>query len=151
MSRFEDVSKEVDDFVRTVRKDYFGELASANIKVLYDTKKRKSKKRIVVSRIQKANDLIKCLTMDDINEEVDYILYIDKEVFASIDDSDKVRLIRRELRHCFVDMEANNDPYSLQDFEISDFYDEIDLNKDDPRWFERVLTVAESIYSDNDR
>jgi predicted metallopeptidase len=148
MSRFEDVTQEVDDFVKKVRKEYFGELASANIKVLYDTKKRTSGGKIVLGRMQKTNDLLRHLTVDDANdtEGYDYIMYLCKAAFDNVDDEDKVRLIRHELQHCDVDMDANSNPYKLRGHELEDFYDEIELNRDDARWAERCVDVALSMY-----
>jgi hypothetical protein len=44
-----------------------------------------------------------------------------------------------------VDIEADN-PYRLLDHDVSDFYEEQELNRDDPRWKERVASLAETIY-----
>jgi hypothetical protein len=154
MSRFEDVTQEVDDFVKTVRKEYFRELASANIKILYDTKKRNSGGKMVLGRMQKTNDLLRHLTVEDSNdtEGYDYIMYLDKAVFENVEDEDKVRLIRHEFQHCEVDMDANSNPYKLRGHELEDFYDEIELNRDDARWAERCVEVGLSVYDmENDQ
>jgi predicted metallopeptidase len=77
--------------------------------------------------------------------EADYILYLDKLVFEHISELDKVRVIRHELQHCDVDFEKKA-PYGIRDHEITDFFEEIQKNADDPRWCERVDTIAESLY-----
>ena len=61
--------------------------------------------------MQKTNDLLRHLTIEDSNDEsgYDYIMYLDKAVFENVEDADKVRLIRHELQHCEVDMEASKD------------------------------------------
>jgi len=152
MSRFEDASKETVDFVNVVRKEVFPELASANIKVLYDIKKRTSGGKMVLGRMQKTNDLLRHLTIEDAKDEegFDYILYIDKAVYDNVDEEDKVRLVRHELQHCDVDLDSNTNPYKLRGHEISDFYDEIEFNKNDPRWLQRCATVGLSIYEEDD-
>ena len=149
--RFEDASKETVDLVNVVRKEIFPELASANIKVLYDIKKRMSGGKMVLGRMQKTNDLLRHLTIEDAKDEegFDYILYLCKAVYDNVDEGDRVRLIRHELQHCDVDLDSNTNPYKLRGHEISDFYDEIEYNKNDPRWAERCVAVAESIYEED--
>ena len=146
--RFEEVGDEVIDVVEDVKLESFPSLRGAKIKVLFDTKKRMSKGDLVISRIQKTNELLRHLTVDDANsdEGFDYILYVDKNVWNNVTTEDRVRLIRHELQHCEVDMDANGTPYKLRGHELEDFYDEIEFNKDDPRWAERCVEVAASIY-----
>lgn len=146
--RFEDVPDNVVEQMNRIKRDVFPELSGARIKVLYDLKKRMSGGKIVLGRMQKTNDLLRHLTIDDANNEegFDYIMYIDKTAFENIEESDRIRLIRHELQHCEVDLDSNSNPYKIRDHEISDFYDEIEYNKDDPRWAERCVAVAESIY-----
>jgi hypothetical protein len=36
--------------------------------------------------------------------------------------------------------------HRLIDHSITDFYEEVDLNKDDPRWRERIATITADIY-----
>lgn len=146
--RFEDADHQTVDFVNQVINDDFINLAGAKIKVLFDQKKRTSGGKYVLGRMQKANDLIRTLTREDgVEEGYDYILYLDMAVWESIDDTDKKRLIRHELCHCDVDFDRST-PYGLKDHEINDFYSEIEYNRDDPRWGERLSTIAESIYDD---
>lgn len=149
-SRFEEAPEWVYEMVNEVRKDKFQSLGSAAIKVLYDTKKRKSGGNYVIGRMQKANDLVKRLTADDVEspEGVDYIMYLDKAVFENIEDIDRQRIIQHELFHCDVNLDADN-PYKLRGHEIETFYDEIEANKDDPRWKERCVTIASSIYDED--
>lgn len=148
MSRFEDAPDQVVELMNRIRKEVFPELRSAKIKVLYDTKKRKSGGKLVLGRMQKTNDLLRHLTVEEANDEsgYDYILYLDKACFENVEELDRVRLIRHELCHCEVDIESESNPYKLKDHEISDFYSEIDFNKDDSRWGERCAIVAESVY-----
>ncbi len=148
MSRFENVDQETVDFVKEIIGKDFERLVNAKIKILFDTKKRKSGGNYTLGRMQKANDLIRTLTFDETEDEgYDYILYLDKVVWSNIDEKDKERLVRHELCHCEVDFEKDS-PYGLKDHEITDFYSEIEYNKDDPRWAERIAVVAEQIYED---
>jgi len=146
--RYEEVTENVLDMLREVKSHHFAELRNAKIKVLFDLKKRKSGGRIVLGRIMKTNDLIRHLTKDDIEvmEGYDYIITLDKTCWDHISDEDRVRILRHELRHTFFDIDAENDPYKLLSHSISDFYEEVEMNQNDPRWRERVSTLTEDIY-----
>jgi hypothetical protein len=48
---------------------------------------------------------------------------------------------------CYTDVDFDKpNPYNTRDAEIKTFYEEIEYNKDDPRWMERVEAIAISIY-----
>jgi hypothetical protein len=146
--RYEEVNDEVAAMVREIKSQYFPELKNAQIKVLFDLKKRKSGGMMILGRIMKTNDLLRHLTIDEAGavEGYDYIITLDKLCWDNITKTDKERVIRHELRHTVFDLEAESNPYKLQDHTISDFYEEIEYNKDDPRWRERLSTLVNDIY-----
>jgi hypothetical protein len=146
--RYEEVSDDVRHLLDDVQTKYFGELKNAKIIVLFDLKKRSSGGHVVLGRIMKTNDLLRHLTKDDAVaiEGVDYIITIDKQAWDVIGTEDRIRVLRHELRHTFFDIESEDNPYKLVDHSITDFYEEVDLNKDDPKWRERVATVVTDIY-----
>jgi hypothetical protein len=146
--RYEEVNEEVMSVLKEVKSEYFPELKNAKIKVLFDIKKRKAGGMVILARIMKTNDLLRHLTIDeaDAMEGFDYIITLDKTCWDSIIRDDKIRIVRHELRHACFDIESEDNPYKLQDHSISDFYEEVEYNKDDPRWRERLATVVEDIY-----
>ncbi len=146
--RYEEVNDEVTMMVREIKSEHFPELKNAKIKCLFDLKKRKSGGMMVLARIMKTNDLLRHLTIEEAGavEGYDYIVTIDKLCWDNITRIDKERLIRHELRHTVFDIEAESNAYKLQDHTISDFYEEIEFNKDDPRWRERLSTLVQDIY-----
>jgi hypothetical protein len=146
--RYEEVNDEVASMLREVKAQYFPELKNAKIKVLFDLKKRKSGGQMVLARIIRTNDLLRHLTIEEAGavEGYDYIITLDKLCWDNVTTVDKERLIRHELRHTTFDLEAEANPYKLQDHTILDFYEEIEYNKDDPRWRERLSTVVADIY-----
>ncbi len=146
--RYEEVSDEVDTMLREIKAQYFPELKNAKIKVLFDLKKRKSGGLIVLGRIMKTNDLLRHLTIDEAGavEGYDYIVTIDKLCWDNIEKIDKERLIRHELRHAVFDIESESNPFKIQDHTVSDFYEELEYNKDDPRWREKLCTLVNDIY-----
>ncbi len=64
----------------------------------------------------------------------------------NIEKIDKERLIRHELRHAVFDIESESNPFKIQDHTVSDFYEELEYNKDDPRWREKLCTLVNDIY-----
>lgn len=146
--RYEEVTDEVLDMLRNVRATHFPELRNAKIKVLYDVKRRRSGGRITLGRIMKTNDLLRHLTIDQVDstEGFDYIVTLDKTCWEAVGDDDRIRIIRHELRHAYFDIDSEENPYKLVDHSILDFYEEVETNKDDPRWSERVSALTEAIY-----
>jgi len=146
--RYEEVNEDVMSLLKEVRTEYFPELKNAKIKVLFDIKKRKSSGMLVLARIMKTNDLLRHLTIDEAEaiEGYDYIIALDKTCWENIIKDDKIRIMRHELRHAYFDIESEENPYKLQNHSISDFYEEVEFNKDDPRWRERLAAVVEDIY-----
>ncbi len=148
MNRYEDVSEYVTALVDRVQTQWFPELARARFKILFDTKRRKSRGNWILARIQRTNEILRHLTKEEARSEVgfDYLLYLDKALWEAIEEKDRIRIVRHELRHCFYDLESKGSPYKLVGHDVEDFLSEIDLNKDDPRWRERCAAVAASLY-----
>jgi len=146
--RYEEVTEEATKLLDEVLTKHFAELRNAKIIMLFDVKKRTSGGRVVLGRIMKTNDLLRHLTKNEAEaiEGYDYIVTLDKQAWDAIGHEDRVRLLRHELRHTYYDIESEANPYRLLDHSITDFYEEVELNKDDPRWRERVATVVADIY-----
>jgi len=146
--RYEEVTEEATRLLDEVETKYFPELRNAKIIMLFDLKKRTSGGRVVLGRIMRTNDLLRHLTKDEAEaiEGYDYIISLDKQAWDAIQREDRIRLLRHELRHAYFDIESETNPYRLIDHSITDFYEEVELNKDDPRWRERVATVVADIY-----
>jgi len=149
MIRFEDVISEVTDLAREVQAEFFPELRNVKIKYLFDLKKRQSNGKIVLGRCQKTNDILKHFTIDESGDDEGFafIIYLDKCAWENITRTDRVRLLRHEMRHVFVDLDSERNPYKIVDHDVTDFYEEIELNTDDSRWAERVANLAAEIYS----
>ncbi|HVN23169.1 MAG TPA: putative metallopeptidase [Syntrophorhabdales bacterium] len=146
--RYEEVTSEVTKLLHKVLADHFGELKNAKIVALFDLKKRMSGGQIVLGRIVKTNHLIRHLTKEEAGsaEGYDYIITIDKKGWEALADKDKVRLLRHELRHTYYDIDSEDNPYKLIDHTVNDFYEEIELNKDDPKWRQKAATMVTDMY-----
>jgi len=140
MPKFKDVPNSVYELKDQVVKQYFSNLVNAKFKILFYEKAKKSKGRVVLAYIKMTSSLEKFLSPDD----YDYILFIDENIWNITDKTpkDRERLIRHELRHCFVDIEAKQ-PYKLVGHDFEDFTEEVKLNSDDPTWASRLIMQLE--------
>jgi hypothetical protein len=104
-NRFEEVSDSVYQILNEVRSQFFTELDNANILLIFDTKKRVSKGKVVLASIKKVTDLQRFLTINESGsiDGFDYMIIIDKKAWEIAEDDDKVRILRHELRHTVVD------------------------------------------------
>ena len=104
------------------------------------------KGRVVLGKIVKPSALVKYLSRNEAPDDgYDYIVYLDNKLVIHCEESDIERVLRHELRHIFFDSDSRN-PFKLIDHDFSDFYDEVELNKDDPNWANRVAKTVSLIY-----
>lgn len=143
--RYEDAPHNILEMVDEIRDSDFPYLEGANIKVVIDSKIRKSKGSVVLGRMKKANAVEKYLSEDANGVEIDYVMFLDGMLIDNCDDIDIRRVISHELQHCDYNSEAD-DPYKIKGHEIEDFYDEIEKNAEDPRWKERASTIVIAKY-----
>jgi hypothetical protein len=147
MIRFVEATEEAYNIMNRIVEDKFTELSDANIKILFDTKKRTNGDKIVLGRMSGANDLVRRLT-DDVSEDgCDYIMFLDQVAFEAIPEIDKIRLIRHELRHCRVSVGSESIKYSILPHDIEDFSEEVKLNSDDVDWASKAVILASDIYA----
>ncbi len=145
-SRFEDASEELKSILDEVIEESFPILEGAAVKPIFDTKKRKSGGEYTLAQIHKCSEIQKHLSADNMRPNgYDYFVYVDKNVWNEIPRSDRKRLLFHELCHTDVDFERK-DPYKTRNHTITGFHEEIEYNKDDPEWGERLSNIASSIY-----
>ena len=143
--RYEDAPSNILEMVDEIRDADFSYLNAANIKVVIDTKIRKSKGKVTLGRMKKANAVEKYLSEDSNGIEIDYVMFLDRMLVDNCDEIDIRRTISHELQHCEYNSESD-DPYKIRGHEIEDFFDEIEKNADDPRWSERATAIIIAKY-----
>ena len=134
------MTEDVYEILKEVREDHFPELSGAEILCIFDTKKKMQKGKLELASIVTTNDLQKFLTLDETGTEegYDYIIRVDKNGWGCATRADRTRLLRHELRHTLVDSE-NAKPWKTRGHSIEDFYTEIRLNEDNPRWAQELV------------
>lgn len=144
--KYELVPDHVLEMYEKLRAQHFPQLVNSKILFLINKKKMVRKGNIVLGKMMKPSELVKFLSKDEAPEDgYDYIMLLDSKLITNCDDSDIVRVLRHELRHTFYDSDSLN-PYKLIDHDFSDFYDEVELNKDDPAWAKRVSQTVSLMY-----
>lgn len=146
MSKFEEVPENVITMLNDLVRESFPVLLNARIKVLFLMNKKKSSGNLVLGSMCKATPREYYLTSSPNGDDGwNYIMILDGNVFPSLDEEDQKRIIRHELNHASIDLDAK-DPFKIVGHEIEDFYKEVEYNKDEPRWKERVFAIADQIY-----
>ena len=144
--KYEDVPEMIYEMYDRLKGEYFPQLANAKILFLINRKKMMKRGSIVLGKMVKPSDLVKYLSRNEAPEDgYDYIMLLDSRLIKHCEESDIERVVRHELRHTFFDSDSKS-PYKLVDHDFSDFYDEVELNKDDPTWAKRVSTTVSLIY-----
>lgn len=95
----------------------------------------------------KPNDLAKHFSIVETGdvEGYQYIISLDAIAWDVMNDADKIRLLRHELRHVGVMTEDDIKP-SINPHNIEDFVEECVLNVDDPDWARKVAKKVLAIY-----
>ena len=144
--KYDDVPEMIYEMYERLKGQYFPQLANAKILFLINKKKMMKRGSIVLGKMVKPSDLVKYLSRNEAPEDgYDYIMLLDSKLIQHCEESDIERVVRHELRHTFFDSDSKN-PYKLVDHDFSDFYDEVELNKDDPTWAKRVSQTVSLIY-----
>lgn len=147
-NRYEEVTDHCLELVDSVIETYFPDLYGVKIKFLFDTKKRVKSKRIVLGECKKPNDLAKHFSLPETKDDegYQYVITLDKLAYENIEDPDRIRIIRHELRHVLVLIEEDDRKYKINPHNIEDFVEEVALNADDPDWARRVGGIARVLY-----
>jgi len=144
--KYEDVPEMIYEMYERLKGEYFPQLANAKMLFLINRKKMMKRGSIVLGKMVKPSDLVKYLSRNEAPEDgYDYIMLLDSRLIKHCEESDIERVVRHELRHTFFDSDSKS-PYKLVDHDFSDFYDEVELNKDDPTWAKRVSQTVSLIY-----
>lgn len=142
--RYEECSEDLVEVFLNVLEERFPNKAYLKYKLVFDTKKKVSKGRLILADIALASEKIKFFTKDDVAVDgYDYILTVNKKAWELATDKDKKRILSHEMRHVFVDEKGMP---KLIGHEIEDFYEEIRMNQDDPEWSRKLGRLTLDVY-----
>jgi len=146
-TRYKDADKRIRRMVSNMIRKEFSHLNSVNIKVILDTKPKKTQGRYRLGEMKKANDMDKFLSKSEENafEGWHFIMILDEGLVQHAKKEDIKRVIFHELCHAgFTDKgECTTLPH-----EFEGFYMELDYNQDDPQWKERMFYITAAAHGD---
>lgn len=146
--RYETVENKVYELLNSVIHENFEELKGVEFEVIYDTKKKTKGNKIIAAYIKKTNDLISYLS----ENEFQYMIFLNKDIWNSVEEIDRFRILRHELFHVFIDANHDDVRYNLKDHDFEAFKTEIEIESKeggDPLWMERIYEIADAIYNDD--
>lgn len=138
MSRYEDAPKWMQKLVASVRAQHFPALREANIKVVMDAQKRKARGRYVLGSLKLASSMVNYLA----EQELHYLLVLDKTTFERMEDADRLALLFHLLCYAWQDVEDEETTYKLAPADFSVFAKEMELNPDWQAWNLRMNSFA---------
>ena len=144
--RYEDANESLTEVYLNVAGERFpNTCANLNIKLMFDTKRRVSRGKLILASVEVASEKIKYFTKHEVEvgASVDYILIVDKKAWEVSNTEDKKRLISHELRHIFIDEKGNR---KLLPHDIEDFAAEVALNTDNPNWASNLAQIVSDVY-----
>lgn len=143
--RYEDANERlVEVYLKIAEERFPNTCANLNIKLMFDTKRRVSRGKLILATVEIASEKIKYFTKNEVElDGVDYILIVDKKAWELANEKDRSRLVSHELRHVFVDETGKR---KLLPHDIEDFAAEVKLNVDDPDWGNNLATLVIDVY-----
>ena len=144
MNRYIDCNENLVEVFMEVLEQRFPSFVNLNFKLLFDTKRRVRAGKCVLASIEATNAKIKFFSKDNIAlDGYDFVIIVDLKVWELAQKVDKVRILSHELRHVFI---TEKGAPVLMGHEVEDFYQELELNHDDPAWKRNLAIQLEAIY-----
>lgn len=144
MSRYEEADEGLVEVFLNVLDEHFSSLQYLKFKLVFDLKKRIKAGKLLMANIEVPGPKLRYFSRDKVAAEgYDFIIFVDKKAWELAGTEDRKRLIRHELRHVFIDEKGDA---KLIGHDLEDFYAEIELNKDNPRWGQKLATLVKDVY-----
>jgi hypothetical protein len=144
MNRYIEANENLYEIFNEVLQERFPGFVNIKFKLLFDTKRRMKKGKLVLATTELVNEKVKLLSADDVAPEgYDYLIIVDSVVWEYAQEDDKHRLISHELNHVFIDEKGK---YKILDHDVEDFFVEIERNADKPNWASELAFTAEAVY-----
>jgi len=144
-TRYVNSTQTITDQLEQMINTKFPDLNSTRIKILLDTKKKSSKKKLRLAEIKTTDELNRYFSMSEETgfEGYDFILIIDQLLALNAEIKDLRRVLFHEL--CHADFDDKGKPTTIpHDFE--GFYVELKYNRDDRDWGPRLTSFLNDLY-----
>ena len=139
MSEFTKADSSVYAIFMQMLDEHFPELSSHSFGLLFRDSIKKSRGSVILAAICQPTKLMSYYAKNDAGNPFDYIMIVDEMVWACASDEDRIRIIRHELRHCFITERGES---KLVGHDFQDFYKEVEINSDSPNWANHLVEVT---------
>lgn len=148
--RYEDIDQATLNIFEDVRQKWFGEFDEVMFKLIFDLELKKKGNKWIFAYIKSMNKLSRFFTAEEAQREdgYDFCIVLNKKLWDVLDEADKIRILRHELRHVEQKTMKKKTKYVTRDHTITDFYEDVDIESKaggDPRWAERLAIVLEAL------
>lgn len=129
-------------FIEMVEK-VFPELSGYSFGLLFREKIKKGRGRVTLAEICLPSKLLSYYARNSQGNPYDFLMVIDEMVWAVADEDDRIRIVRHELRHVYIDEKGK---CRLVGHDFEDFHEEVRLNADKPDWAARLVKITDAGY-----
>jgi len=144
MSRYYDGTNDLKGVFDKLLAERFLNLFGLKFLLLFDTKKRVSKGRLVLASTELVNEKLRFLTADEVAPEgYDYIIMVNSVAWENADEVTRERILSHELNHVFIDEKGK---LKLVGHDVGDFAVEIQRNIQNPDWALNLEILTTAIY-----
>ena len=138
MSQFRKADSSVYATFLDMIENVFPELTGYSFGLLYREKMKKSKGGLIMAEICQPTKLLSYFAKNDAGNPFDFLIIVDEMAWCCAKECDRIRLMRHELRH--VDL-SDKGVARLVGHDYQDFYAEVEINVDDPKWGQKLVEV----------
>jgi hypothetical protein len=143
MSQFRKADSSVYTTFLDMIEKVFPKLTGYSFGLLYRDKMKKSKGGLILAEICQPTKLLSYFAKNDNGNPFDFLIIVDEMAWCCSKESDRIRLMRHELRHVNV---SEKGVARLIGHDYQDFYAEVDINVDDPTWCQKLVAVVMAGY-----
>jgi len=122
---------------------HFSNLSGYSFGLLFRDKIKKSRGNIILASITIPTKLMSFFARNDNDQPYDFLIIVDEMAWACGTEEDRVRIIRHEMRHCFLNDKGRA---MLIDHDFADFHEEVKLNLDNPGWASDLAVKVQAAY-----
>lgn len=148
MSRYFEATDDLIAVFNKLLSERFFTFAGLKFKLLFDSKKRMSKGRLVLASTDLVSEKVRFLTADDVAPNgYDYFITVNSLAWQHADEESRYRLLSHELNHVFIDEKGK---LKLVGHDVEDFALEINRNLQNPNWALNLESLTLAIYEQDE-
>lgn len=143
MSNFRKADNSVYQVFLELIEKTFPELSWYSFGLLFRQTIKKSRGNLILAEICHPTKLLSFFAKNEQGNPYDFLIITDEMVWACANETDRIALLRHEMRHVHIDKKGNP---RMIDHDFADFHVEVELNADRPSWGRNLAEVVKAAY-----